>query len=97
MHLGCANSYELTTKKFRGQYYACASNISAIKSGVIIQIKAQEPKAIFTYCYGHSLQLVVDDMIKEVQNFKDAVNTMSEISKLLKSYFHQREKLCLKK
>ena len=41
-------------------------------------------RAIFSHCYGHSLQLAVGDMIKEVKNLKDALDTTSEISKLLK-------------
>ena len=51
---------------------------------VVTQIKADELRVIFSHCYGHSLQLVLGDMIKEVKNLKDALDTTSEISKLLK-------------
>ena len=52
---------------------------------LLTQIKADELRAIFSHCYGHSLQLAVGDMIKEVKNLKDALDTIFEISKLLKS------------
>ena len=51
---------------------------------LVTQIKIEELRTIFNDCYGYSLQLAVDDMIKEVKNFKYALNTTSEISKLLK-------------
>ena len=44
----------------------------------------KEPRAIRTHCYGHSLQLAVGDMVREVRNLRDAMDTTNEISKLLK-------------
>ena len=58
--------------------------MSGAKSGVATQSKAEKLRAIFSYSYGHYLQLAVGDMIKEVKNLKDALDTTSEISKLLK-------------
>ena len=52
--------------------------------GMATQIKAEEPRAIFRHCHGHSLQLAVGDMMKEVNNLEDVLDTASEISKLLK-------------
>ena len=74
----------LTLKNCRGQCYDGASNMSGAKSGVATQIKAKEPRAIFTHCYGHSLQLAVGDMIKDIKILKDVLDTTFEISKLLK-------------
>ena len=37
-----------------------------------------------SHCYGNSLQLAVGDMIKEVKNLKNALDTTSKIWKLLK-------------
>ena len=74
----------LALKKCRGQCYDDASNMSGAKYEMPTQIKAEEPRTIFSHCYGHSLKLAVGDLIKEVQILKDAFNTTSEISKLLK-------------
>ena len=71
----------LSMNKSRGQYYDGASNMAGEKTGVSTQIKSQEPHAIFTHCYGHSLQLA--DTIKEIKNLADMFDTTAEISKLL--------------
>ena len=58
--------------------------MAGARSGVENENKNQEPRAIFTHCYGHSLQLAVKDMIKRTKNIKDTMDTNLEISKLLK-------------
>ena len=62
------------------------------KSGIATQIQKREPRAILTHCYGHSLQLAVGDMVREVRNLRDALDTTSEISKLLK-YSPKRDRM----
>ena len=54
----------LPMSKLRGQCYDGASVMSGIKSGVAKQIADIEPKAIFTHCYGHALNLAVADTVK---------------------------------
>ena len=53
-------------------------------SGVSTQILREEPRAIYTHCYGHSLNLACQDTIRNVKVFKDALDTTFELSKLLK-------------
>ena len=74
----------LTLKNCRGQCFDGASNMFGAKSRVTTQIKAEDPRAIFSHCYRHCLQPIVGDMIKEVKTLKDALDTTSEILKLLK-------------
>ena len=62
------------------------------KSGVATQIEKKEPRAILTHCYGHSLQLAIGDTVREVRNLRDALDTTSEISKLLK-YSPKRDRM----
>ena len=54
------------------------------RSGVSTAILKEESKAVFTHCYGHSLQLAVCDTIKNIPNLNDALATVFEISKLIK-------------
>ena len=54
--------------------------------------KKKEPLAILTHCYGHFLQLAVGDMVRKVRNLRDALDTTSEISKLLK-YLPKRDRM----
>ena len=54
------------------------------RSGASTAILKEAPKAVFTHCYGHSLQLAVCDTIKNIPNLNDALATVFEISKLIK-------------
>ena len=47
----------------RGQMYDGASNILGKKLEVATQILSQQPKAEVIHCQGHSLSLVVKDLI----------------------------------
>ena len=57
----------LTNKNCRDQCFDGASSMPGAKSRMATQITPEEPRAIYSHCYGHSLQLAVGDMIKEVK------------------------------
>ena len=59
----------------RGQCYDGASNMVGIRSGVATVLQREEPRAILTHCYGHSLQLAVCDTVKQVKVMQDALDT----------------------
>ena len=82
----------LSVQNCRGQCYDGANNMVGSKPGVATQIQRKEPRAILTHCYGHSLQLAVGDMVREVRSLRDALDTNSEISKLLK-YSPKRDRM----
>ena len=67
-----------------GQCYDGASNMAGSRSGISTAILKEAPKAVFTYCYGHSQQLAVCDTIKNIPNLNDALATVFEVSKLIK-------------
>uniref|UniRef100_A0A1X7U3E0 DUF4371 domain-containing protein n=1 Tax=Amphimedon queenslandica TaxID=400682 RepID=A0A1X7U3E0_AMPQE len=74
----------LSFKKVRGQCYDGASNMSCARSGVAKQILDEQPKAFYTKCYGHSLNLAVVDTMKKCSTLKKDLNTTHEITKLVK-------------
>ena len=74
----------LTLTNCRGQCYDGANNMAGSKSGVSTQLSKEEPRAVYTHCYGHALNLAVSDMMKKNRLMSDTLNTTSEISKLLK-------------
>ena len=82
----------LNLSNCRGQCYDGASNMSGRRSGVAAQISAEEPRAIYTHCYGHALNLAAADTIKQNKLLRDALDITSEISKLLK-YSPRRDSL----
>ncbi len=68
----------------RGQCYDGASTMSGRRSGVSTQIAGIEPRALYTHCYGHALNLAIQDAIKGVKIMADALETVYEITKLIK-------------
>ena len=54
------------------------------RSGVAAQLSAEEPRAIYTHCYDHALNLAAGDTIKQNKLLHDSLDITSKISKLLK-------------
>ena len=49
----------------RGQCYDGASSMAGCRTGVATTIQQQEPRALYTHCYGHALNLAVQDSVKK--------------------------------
>ena len=82
----------LTLSKVRGQCYDGASNMSGLRNGVARQINDMEKKALYTHCYGHSLNLAASDTLQNCKVMKAALETTHEITKLIK-YSPRRQNL----
>ena len=54
------------------------------KNGVAKQISNDEPRALYTHCYGHVLNLNVGDCIKQCKVIKLALEVVGKISMLFK-------------
>ena len=76
--------YNLSLGKLRGQCYDGASAIQGARSGVATRICEEEPRALYTHCYGHSINLAASDAIKRTKVMKHAMETAHEITKLVK-------------
>lgn len=74
----------ISLSKCRDQCYDGASNMSGAKKGVAANITKQEPRAIYTHCYGHALNLAVGDTVKRSKVMRDSLDTVFEMSKLVK-------------
>lgn len=68
----------------RGQCYDGAAVMRECRSGVAAQLGRDEPRAWYTHCYGHSVNLACQDTIRDIKPLKDALDTTFELSKLLK-------------
>nr|XP_034336066.1 zinc finger MYM-type protein 1-like [Crassostrea gigas] len=66
----------MSLSKCRGQCYDGASNMSGAKKGVAANITKQEPRAIYTHCYGHALNLAVGDNVKRSKVMRDSLDTV---------------------
>ena len=69
----------------REQCYDGASVRSGIKNGVAKLICDDEPRAVYTHCYGHALNLAVHDTLKQCRTMKSCLKTVNEIVKLVKN------------
>ena len=68
----------------RGQCYDGAANMAGARHGVAAQILLEEPRATFTHCYGHALNLAAGDTIKKNKILRNTLDVTLEISKLIK-------------
>ena len=70
--------------KLRGQCYDGAASMSGSKSGVAKMILDEEPRALYTHCYGHALNLACGDTMKQCKIMRDSLDVTYEITKLIK-------------
>ena len=82
----------LSFERLRGQCYDGASSMSGSRSGVAKRISELEPRAVFTHCYGHALNLAACDTVKSMKIMRDALETTHEATKLIK-YSPRRESI----
>ena len=74
----------LSFTRCRGQCYDGANNMRGAKNGVSKQIMGVESRALYTHCYGHSLNLAAGDAIKGCKVLQDTLDITFEISRLIK-------------
>ena len=74
----------LSIKRSRGHCYDGAETMAGAIRGVAAQIISEEPRALFTHCYGHSLNLAASDSVMKCKVVTDAIDATFEISKLIK-------------
>ena len=74
----------LSIHKLRGQCYDGASAMSGSQGGVAALIQREEPREVFTHCYGHAINLACGNAIKTCQLMKNALETSYELIKLVK-------------
>jgi len=58
--------------------------MSGVRNGVSTLISQEESRAVFTHCYGHSLNLAMNDTVKRCKLVKSSIEVVFEISKLIK-------------
>ena len=52
-----------SVNKLHGQCYDGTSTMRGIKNGIAKQVMDLEPRALYTHCYGHSLNLATSDVV----------------------------------
>ena len=67
--------------KLRGQCYDGASSMSGSRGGVVTLISEEEPRAVYTHCYGHALNPACCDAVEGCKSMRDALDTSYEMSR----------------
>ena len=85
----------LQLENCRGQCYDGASSMAGCKTGVATTLLRKEPRALYTHCYGHALNLAVQESVKANCILRDTLDTVEEMTKLIKKS-PKREAIFLK-
>ena len=65
----------------KGQYYDGASTMKGLRTGVAKQLL---PRAVYTHCYGHSLNLEIGNTVNRCKIMKDCLHLIFRVSALVK-------------
>ena len=74
----------LKTENTRGQSYGGESTMTGFKNGVAAKIKLMSKAALYTHCYCHALNLVVNDCIGNTKDLNNVWVMLTEICNLVK-------------
>ena len=74
----------LSLQNCRGQCYDGASSMAGCKTGVSTTILRKEHRALYTHCHGHALNLAVQDAVKANVILRDTLDTIEEMTRLIK-------------
>ena len=58
--------------------------MAGCRTGVATTLREREQWALYTHCYGHALNLAVQEVVKKNIVLRDALNTVEEMTKLIK-------------
>lgn len=75
---------ELNIHNIRGQCFDGASNVSGVHKGLQARTKEIEPRALFVHCQAHSLNLVTQDSMRNVEKARDILNFIKELITFIK-------------
>jgi hypothetical protein len=75
--------FNINISNCRGQCYDGAANVAGSVSGLQTKMREVEPKALFVHCNGHNLNLVVQDAVSTISQYRDAINMLGHYLILL--------------
>ena len=87
----CLQNLGLSLSDLRGQGYDSASNMSGVKTGVQAKLKEIQPKAVYTHCTGHALNLSIVSSCS-IASIRNCIDTIKSVTIWVK-YSTKREGL----
>ncbi|XP_066948596.1 zinc finger MYM-type protein 1-like [Macrobrachium rosenbergii] len=77
--LDVLHKMELRIEDVVDQYYDGASNINGKEKGAATRVQEVAPKAIYVHCYGHLLNLALQDTLQENTVIRNALGVVQSI------------------
>ena len=74
----------LKLNKCHGPCYDGCSAMTGHRNRVVVQIKEEQKRALYTHCYAHSLNLAIGDTMKNSALLKHTIDNTFELTKLVK-------------
>ena len=68
----------------RGQAYDGASTMQGVRRGVATQIRKDCPAALPVHCFGHCLNLSLQDVRRQIPQIRDALDIVREIGNFIR-------------
>lgn len=73
----------ISLNKMHGQAYDGASNMSGKFKGVASRFQEEEPKALYTHCHAHLLDLAVQRFCEEIRQLRNCLSIVNNLYNLI--------------
>ena len=79
------NDLQLELQNIVGECFDGASNMSGVNKGLSAQMKECSPLAIYVHCYGHLLNLALQDTLTTVEPLRNTLGTIQSLYNFLEA------------
>ena len=77
------NKLDLRLENIIAECFDGAANMSGIRKGLAMRMKECSPLEIYVHCYGHLLNLALQDTMTEIETLRNAVGTIQSLYNFL--------------
>lgn len=74
----------LPVERLQGYCFDGAANMSGCYNGVRAKLKALCPGSLYIHCSNHALDLILQDVVKEVRLIADALNFVQSVAVVIR-------------
>ena len=79
------NDLQLELQNIVGECFDGASNMSGVNKGLSARMKVLSPLAIYVHCYGHLLNLALQDTLTTVEPLRNTLGTIQSLYNFLEA------------
>ena len=71
--------FELKTENIVGECFDGAANMSGVHKGLAVRMKECSPLVVYVHCYGHLLNLALQDSMTCVESVRNALGIVQKL------------------